>query len=147
MDYSVIFCLVLAVGLAAAMTSDVILDMETIWNNAGQIQNEVVKQIEKAEAEVRLANISWVQVTSDSWESEPEINVVQLAKERMIPKISKPGSNLWSKLDAQFEQYKDLGLDYSSLTVKQLKGIAKERGLPKYRNMKKSELIAALSSS
>jgi len=144
MDYSVFFCLVLIVALFACMTADMILDMETIWSNAGQTQNEVVKQIEKAEAEVRLADISWVQVTSDSQESEPEIDIVQLAKERMTPKISKPGSDLWSKLDAQFEQFKCKEIDYSSLTVKELKRIAKERAIPKYGSMRKSELIAAL---
>ncbi len=146
MDYSVIFCLVLAVGLAAAMTADVILDMETIWSNAGQTQNEVVKQIEKAEAEVKVADISWVQVTSDSQGSEPEINVIELAKEQMTPKLPNPGDKLWETLDAQFEQSKCKDLDYNSLTVKELKIIAKERAIPKYGSMRKSELIAALQS-
>jgi hypothetical protein len=142
MDYSVIFCLVLAVGLAAAMTADIILDMETIWTDAGQFERLQTNVIPNT----RIADISWVQVTSDSQGSEPEVNVIQLAKERMIPRFPKPGDNLWRKVDAQFEQSKSLHLDYNSLTVKELKRIAKQRAIPKYRNMRKADLIAALQS-
>ena len=132
--------LILVVALLACMTADFILDMETIWNKAGH------QLIGTQQQTLKVADISWVQVTLDSQESEPEINVVQLAKQRMIPKISKPGDNLWRKVDAQFEQSKFLHLDYSSLTVKELKRIAKERAIPKYRNMRKADLIAALQS-
>lgn len=82
----------------------------------------------------------------DSQESEPEINVIELAKEQMTPKLPNPGDKLWETLDAQFEQSKCKDLDYNSLTVKELKIIAKERAIPKYGSMRKSELIAALQS-
>lgn len=141
MDYSVIFCLVLAVGLAAAMTADIILDMETIWSDAGQfevVQTNVIPN-------TRIADISWLEFVEPEL-PEIEADIVQLAKERMIPKISKPGDNLWRKVDAQFEQSKFLHLDYSSLTVKELKRIAKQRAIPKYGSMRKADLIAALQS-
>jgi len=141
MDYSVFFCLVLIVALFACMTADIILDIETIWSDAGLfevVQTDVIPNS-------RIADISWIEFVEPEL-PEPEINVVQLAKERMIPKISKPGDNLWRKVDAQFEQSKFLHLDYSSLTVKELKRIAKERAIPKYRNMRKADLIAALQS-
>ena len=117
MDYSVFFCLVLIVALFACMTADIILDMETIWNNAGLfevVQTDVV---------------------------EPELPGT---KEQMIPKLPNPGDNLWANLDAQFEQSKCKELDYNFLTVKELKAIAKERAIPKYGSMRKADLIAAL---
>jgi type II secretory pathway component PulK len=138
MDYSVFFCLVLIVALFACMTADFILDMETIWNNAGH------QLIGTQQQTLKVADISWVQVTLDSQESEPEINVIELAKEQMTPKLPNPGDKLWETLDAQFEQSKCKDLDYNSLTVKELKIIAKERAIPKYGSMRKSELIAAL---
>jgi hypothetical protein len=139
MDYSVIFCLVLAVGLAAAMTADVILDMETIWSDAGQfevVQTNVIPN-------TRIADISWLEFVEPEL-PEIEADIIQLAKERMTSRLPNPGSDLWANLDAQFEQSKSLHLDYNSLTVKELKLIAKQRAIPKYRNMKKAELIAAL---
>lgn len=141
MDYSVIFCLVLAVGLAAAMTADIILDMETIWSDAGQfevVQTNVIPN-------TRIADISWLEFVEPEL-PEIEADIVQLAKERMIPKLPIPGSDLWANLDAQFEQSKCKELDYNSLTVRELKGIAKQRAIPKYGSMRKSELIAALQS-
>jgi hypothetical protein len=117
MDYSVFFCLVLILALFACMTADIILDLEVIWSNAGQVQLP-----------------------------ETEVNIIELAKEQMIPKLPIPGSDLWANLDAQFEQSKCKELDYNSLTVRELKGIAKQRAIPKYGSMRKSELIAALQS-
>jgi type II secretory pathway component PulK len=132
--------LILVVALLACMTADFILDMETIWNNAGH------QLIGTQQQTLKVADISWVQVTLDSQESEPEINVIELAKEQMTPKLPNPGDKLWETLDAQFEQSKCKDLDYNSLTVKELKIIAKERAIPKYGSMRKSELIAALQS-
>jgi hypothetical protein len=116
--------------------------METIWTDAGQfevVQTNVIPN-------TRIADISWVQVTSDSQGSEPELHLVQLAKEQMTPKLPIPGSDLWANLDAQFEQSKCKELDYNSLTVRELKGIAKQRAIPKYGSMRKADLIAALQS-
>ena len=132
--------LILVVALLACMTADFILDMETIWNNAGH------QLIGTQQQTLKVPDISWVQVTLDSQESEPEINVIELAKEQMTPKLPNPGDKLWDTLDAQFEQSKCKDLDYNSLTVKELKIIAKERAIPKYGSMRKSELIAALQS-
>jgi len=141
MDYSVFFCLVLIVALFACMTADIILDIETIWSDAGLfevVQTDVIPNS-------RIADISWIEFVEPEL-PEPEVNVIQLAKEQMTPKLPIPGSDLWSKLDAQFEQFKCKEIDYSSLTVKELKRIAKERAIPKYGSMRKSELIAALQS-
>ena len=138
MELTTFLILALIVGLLASMTADVILDMETIWSNAGLfevVQTDVIPNS-------RIADISWIEFVEPEL-PETEINTIQLPKEQMTP-ISKPGDNLWRKVDAQFEQSKSLQLDYNSLTVKELKVIAKERAIPKYGSMRKSELIAAL---
>lgn len=143
MDYSVIFCLVLAVGLAAAMTADVILDMETIWNNAGQSQDEVVETPEPAIKAV--ADISWVNVIEDS-ELLPEVDVIALAKSRIkVKPVIQAGVKVRELLNGLGKSVQQL-VDYSTMTVVQLKAIAKQRAIPKYGSMRKAELIAALQS-
>ena len=136
MDYSIFFCLVLIVGLLSAMTADFILDMENIWNSFERGSGR------DKQPPTKVANISWVNVVEDS-QDEFEVDVIALAKSRV--KSNQPvqaGTKVRALLDSLGKQL----VDYSQLTIRQLKAIAKERGLPKYGSLRKADLIAALQS-
>jgi hypothetical protein len=138
MEFTTVLIAVLIVGLLSAMTADIILDMETIWNSldldergSGRIESGLTK-----------ADLSWIQMVED--EPLPEVDVIQLlnAKSRIKSKPVQAGAKVRALLDNLGKQL----VDYSALTIRQLKAIAKERGLPKYGSMRKAELVTALSS-
>lgn len=138
MDYVTFVILVLVVGLAAAMTADIILDFQTIWNSldldergSGRIESGLTK-----------ADLSWIQMVEDEPEI-PEVDVIQLAKSRIKSKPVQAGAKVRALLDNLGKQL----VDYSNMTIRQLKAIAKQRGLAKYGSMRKADLIAALQSS
>ena len=140
MDYSIIFCLVLIVGLMSAMTADVILDMETIWKSldergSGRVEQPVVNKT--------IADISWVNLVGDE-QSDVEVDIIALAKSRTKSK-PQAGLKVRQLLDGLGKQAQML-VDYSSLTIRQLKQLAKERKLKGYGSMRKADLIAALQS-
>ena len=140
---------VLVIGLSAAMTADFILDLENIWNSQFEVaQVELVQDelIEVSQPVVKLvATISWVNVIEDS-QDEVQVDVIQLAKSRQKPKVViSAGVKARQLLDGLGKSVQAL-VDYSAMTVAQLKAIAKERRLPKYGSTRKAELIAALSS-
>ena len=137
MEFTTVLIAVLIVGLAAAMTADIILDFETIWNSldldergSGRIESGLTK-----------ADLSWIQMVED--EPLPEVDVIQLAKSRIKSKPVQAGAKVRALLDNLGKQL----VDYSNMTIRQLKAIAKERRLPKYGSMRKVDLIAALQSS
>lgn len=137
MDYVTFVIAVLIVGLLSAMTADIILDFETIWNS--------LDLDERGSGRVDLvkADLSWVQVVEDEPEI-PQVDVIQLAKSRIK---SKPVIQAGAKVRALLDNLGKQLVDYSNMTIRQLKAIAKERRLPKYGSMRKVELIAALQSS
>jgi len=119
------------------MTADIILDFQTIWNSldldergSGRIESGLTK-----------ADLSWIQMVED--EPLPEVDVIQLAKSRIKSKPVQAGAKVRALLDNLGKQL----VDYSNMTIRQLKAIAKERRLPKYGSMRKVDLIAALQSS
>jgi len=137
MEFTTVLIAVLIVGLAAAMTADIILDFQTIWNSldldergSGRIESGLTK-----------ADLSWIQMVED--EPLPEVDVIQLAKSRIKSKPVQAGAKVRALLDNLGKQL----VDYSNMTIRQLKAIAKERRLPKYGSMRKVDLIAALQSS
>jgi hypothetical protein len=139
MEFTTVLIAVLIVGLLSAMTADIILDMETIWNSldldergSGRIESGLTK-----------ADLSWIQMVED--EPLPEVDVIQLlnAKSRIKSKPVQAGAKVRALLDNLGKQL----VDYSNMTIRQLKAIAKERRLPKYGSMRKVDLIAALQSS
>lgn len=148
MDYVTFVILVLVAGLLACMTADFILDMKSIWNNQFERGSGRVESIEVSQPVVNkvVADISWVQVVEDS-EPEIEVDVIQLAKSRVKSKpVVQAGVKVRELLDNLGKSVQQL-VDYSALTIRELKAIAKERRLPKYGSMRKAELIAALQSS
>lgn len=136
MDYVTFVILVLVVGLAAAMTADIILDFETIWNS--------LDLDERGSGRVDLvkADLSWVRCVEDEVQVD-EVDIIALAKSRIKSKPVQAGAKVRALLDNLGKQL----VDYSALTIRQLKAIAKQRGLAKYGSMRKVELIAALQSN
>lgn len=138
MDFVTIVIAVLIVGLAAAMTADIILDFETIWNSldldergSGRIESGLTK-----------ADLSWIQIVEDEPEI-PEVDIIELAKSRIkVKPVVQAGVKVRQLLDNLGKQL----VDYSNMTIRQLKAIAKERRLPKYGSMRKAELVTALSN-
>lgn len=148
MDYVTFVILVLVVGLLACMTADVILDMETIWNSQFERGSGRVESIEVSQPVVNkvVADLSWVNVVEDS-EPLPEVDVIALAKSRQQSKPAiQAGVKVRELLDGLGKQVQAL-VDYSQLTIRELKAIAKERKLKGYGSLRKAELIAALQSN
>lgn len=145
MDYVTFAILVLVVGLLACMTADFILDVQSIWDSyAVAISSSLDDdhrgsgRDEKPPTKV-VADLSWVNLVEDEPEI-PEVDVIQLAKSRIKVKAGIKVRQLLDNLGKQL-------VDYSALTIRELKAIAKERRLPKYGSLRKGELIAALQSS
>lgn len=141
MDYVTFAILVLIVGLLSAMTADIILDFETIWNSFERSSG----RDKQPPTKLKVANISWVNVVEDS-QDEFEVDVVEIAKSRIKEKPAiQAGVKVRQLLDNLGKQIQS-AINYSSMTIRELKAIAKERGLPKYGSLRKAELIAALQS-
>ena len=138
----------LLVGLFAVMTADIILDMETIWNSqlefergSGRIEKEDYPERPRPN---KIASLDWVNLVEDS-EPIPEVDVIQLAKSRQKPKVIQAGVKVRKLLDGLGKQVRQL-VNYSSMTTRELKAIAKERKLKGYGNLRKAELILALQN-
>lgn len=136
MDYVTFVIAVLIVGLLSAMTADIILDFETIWNS--------LDLDERGSGRVDLvkADLSWVRCVEDEVQVD-EVDIIALAKSRIKSKPVQAGVKVRQLLDNLGKRL----VDYSALTIRQLKAIAKERRLPKYGSMRKPDLIAALQSN
>lgn len=140
MEFTTIVIAVLVVGLLSAMTADIILDFEAIWNNS--LDERGSGRDKQPATSLKVADLTWVQMVEDS-QDEFEVDVIALAKSRV--KSNQPvqaGTKVRALLDSLGKQL----VDYSQLTIRQLKAIAKERGLPKYGSLRKADLIAALQS-
>lgn len=138
MEFTTIVIAALVIGLASAMTADVILDFETIWNNSLDLDERGSGRVDLVKAD-----LSWVNLVEDEPEI-PEVDVIQLAKSRIKP-VVQAGVRVRALLDSLGKQAQQL-VDYSALTIRELKAIAKQRGLAKYGSLRKAELIAALQS-
>ena len=57
----------------------------------------------------------------------------------------KPSSTKLAKVKKETAKPKKPGVDYSKMTVAELKAAAKEKGISEYTSLKKTELIAALN--
>jgi Rho termination factor, N-terminal domain len=139
MEFTTVLIAVLIVGLLSAMTADIILDMETIWNS---LDDDHRGSGRDEKPPTKVADLSWVNLVEDEPEI-PEVDVIQLAKSRTK---SKPAIQAGVKVRQLLDNLGKQLVDYSALTIRQLKAIAKERGLPKYGSMRKAELVTALSS-
>lgn len=138
MEFTTIVIAVLIVGLASAMTADIILDFETIWNNSLDLDERGSGRVDLVKAD-----LSWVQCVEDEVQVD-EVDIIALAKSRMKSKpVIQAGIKVRQLLDNLGKQL----VDYSNMTIRELKLIAKERRLPKYGSLRKGELIAALQSS
>jgi hypothetical protein len=149
MEFTTVVIAVLVVGLFAAMTTDFILDLENIWNSQFEIaQVELVQDevIEVSQPVLKaVATISWVNVAEDS-QDEVQVDVIEIAKSRIkVKPVISAGVKVRQLLDSLGKSVQVL-VDYSAMTIRELKLIAKERRLPKYGSMRKAELVAALSS-
>jgi hypothetical protein len=140
MEFTTVLIAVLIVGLLSAMTADIILDMETIWNS---LDDDHRGSGRDEKPPTKVADLSWVNLVEDEPEI-PEVDVIQLAKSRTK---SKPAIQAGVKVRQLLDNLGKQLVDYSALTIRQLKAIAKERGLPYYGSMRKVDLIAALQSS
>lgn len=146
MEFTTVLIAVLIVGLAAAMTADVILDMETIWNSQFERGSGRLDAVEKEDAPERpvIADISWVSLVEDEQPIE-EVDVIQLAKSRQKPKTVQAGTKVRELLDNLGKSVQAV-VDYSSMNIRQLKALASEFKIKGYGKMKKAELIFALES-
>ena len=143
MDYVTFLILVLVVGLLACMTADIILDFENIWNS---LDERGSGRWEVLCPPTKVANLSWVQMVEDEPEI-PEVDIIELAKSRIkVKPVIQAGVKVRELLDNLGKSVQS-AIDYSQLTIRQLKAIAKERGLAKYGSMRKADLIAALQSN
>lgn len=142
MDYVTFAILVLVVSLAAAMTADIILDVQSIWHS---LDDDHRGSGRDEKPPTKIADLSWIQMVEDS-QNESPIDVIALAKSRIKSKPAvQAGVKVRELLDGLGKSVQQL-VDYSQLTIRELKAIAKERRLPKYGSMRKAELIAALQS-
>jgi hypothetical protein len=139
MDYATFVILVLVVGLLSAMTADIILDAQSIWDSLDDDHRGSGRD-EKPPTKL-VANLSWIQMVEDS-EPLPEVDIIALAKSRIKVKAGVKVRELLDNLGKQVQS----AIDYSALTIRELKLIAKQRRLAKYGNLRKAELIAALQS-
>lgn len=141
----------LLAGLFAVMTADFILDMQSIWNSqlefergSGKLEIE-----EKEDAPERprpiIADISWIQIVEDS-EPEVEVDIIALAKSRQKSRpVIQAGVKVRELLDNLGKSVQQL-VNYSTMTIRELKAIAKGRKLKGYGKMKKAELVLALQN-
>ena len=150
MDYVTFAILVLVVGLLSAMTADIILDAQSIWDSyavatSSSLDERGSGRGDKEPPTKLVADLSWVKLVEDEPEI-PEVDVIALAKSRV--KSNQPvqaGVRVRALLDNLGKQVQS-AIDYSALTIRELKLIAKQRGLAKYGSFRKAELIAALQS-
>ena len=144
MDYVTFAILVLIVGLLSAMTADIILDFEAIWKSQFEFERGSGRD-KQPPTKLKVANISWVNVVENS-QDEFEVDVIEIAKSRIkVKPVISAGVKVRQLLDSLGKSVQVL-VDYSAMTIRELKLIAKERRLPKYGSMRKAELVAALSS-
>lgn len=142
MEFTTVLIAVLIVGLLSAMTADIILDFETIWDS---LDERGSGRIEFQQSGLTKADLSWVQMVEDEPEI-PEIDIIALAKSRVKSKpVVQAGVKVRELLDGLGKQVQAL-VDYSQLTIRELKAIAKERRIKGYGSLRKAELIAALQS-
>lgn len=138
MDFVTFAILVLIVGLLSAMTADIILDFEAIWNSLERGSGRDKQPPTKV-----VADLSWVNLVEDS-SPLPEVDIIALAKSRIKEKpVISAGTKVRALLDGLGKSVQS-AINYSNMTVRQLKSLAKERGLPKYGSLRKADLIAAL---
>jgi hypothetical protein len=143
MDYSVMLCLVLVVGLFAAMTTDVILDIEQLWINAGDDKRGSGRvEFQKVPSSSRKADLSWVNLVEDL-ESETQVDVVALAKSKR-PKIIVPTVYAGDKVRALLDGLGKKIIDRTEMTIRELKALCKKHKVKGYGNMRKAELVLAL---
>lgn len=148
MDFATFIIVALVLGLFACMTADFILDCQSTWNSQLELERGSGRVQDVASLDNPhpiIATLDWVKLVE---ESEPieEVDVIQLAKSRMKSRPAiKAGVKVRKLLDNLGKQVQQL-VDYSQLTIRELKAIAKERRLPKYGSMRKADLIAALQN-
>lgn len=150
MDFYTFIIGLLIVGLFACMTADVILDLSDIWNGqvleyrgSGRVEDE--KQEYPERPRPIIATLDWINLIEDS-EPVEEVDIITLAKSRQKSKpVIQAGTKVRELLDGLGKQVQQL-VDYSAMTIRQLKAIAKERKLKGYGNLRKAELILALES-
>lgn len=149
MDYVTFVILVLVVGLLSAMTADIILDAQSIWDSYAVATSYSLDLDERGSGRdkqpatsLKVADLTWVQMVEDEPEI-PEVDVIQLAKSRIK---SKPAIQAGVRVRALLDNLGKQLVDYSNMTIRELKLIAKQRRLPKYGSLRKAELIAALQS-
>lgn len=144
MDYVTFAILVLVVGLLSAMTADIILDAQSIWDSL-DLDERGSGRIELEQSDLTKADLSWIQITQDEVQVD-EVDIIALAKSRQKSKPAvQAGVKVRELLDSLGKQAQQL-VDYSNMTIRELKLIAKQRGLAKYGSMRKAQLIAALQS-
>jgi len=75
-----------------------------------------------------------------------EIKVEEQAKEEIVEKIKvvEDPEKIPVKKETKTEEPKEDGIDYSKMTLSELKTIAKEKGIKGYSTLKKIELVIAL---
>ena len=141
----------LVVALFACMTADVILDMQSIWNSQLECERGSgrLEAVEKEDAPERprpvIATLDWINLVEDS-EPMPEVDVIALAKSRQKSRpVIQAGVKVRELLDSLGKQVQEL-VDYSAMTIRELKAIAKERKLKGYGNLRKAELVLALQN-
>lgn len=84
-----------------------------------------------------------VSKTLEGLESAVDIPSTEESKET---EPSEPGEPAPKEKEAELPQEKDVPPDYSAKTVKELREIAKDKGIQGYKNMNKETLIAVIEA-
>ena len=102
--------------------------------------SKFINGLNKAGVEINRKMLSEIAINDDA----AFANLVELAKSGKTPKVDVKAATKKTEEKKSTKVKKEEKVDYSKMTVAELKDLAKDKNISGYTTMKKAELIAAL---